>query len=363
MNHAEAKAKWLSDCARFAQYGAYVPEGVQTYVVDEWRNNVNLAMDAIPALTTGPNGAIPALLTTLVDPQVFEILFAPTKAAEMLGETRKGTWTDETAMFPVVEQTGEVTSYGDHSNNGRSGVNTAWPQRQSYLYQTVKEYGDREAERAGLAKINWIGEIDKAAASVMNRFLNKTYFYGVAGLQNYGLFNDPNLPAALTPATKAATGTAWINGTAVVATANEVYNDIQVLFANLVNVTGGLVDMSTPLVLAMSPLSSTALLTTNSFGISVNDLLKKNFPNITIETAVQYGVKSTANPEGVAAGNLVQMIAKSIEGQDTGYCAFNEKMRAHQPIRGLSHVQQKVTGGTWGAIIRMPVAFVQMVGI
>jgi hypothetical protein len=113
----------------------------------------------------------------------------------------------------------------------------------------------------------------------------------------------------------------------------------------------------------MSPSSAVALTATNTFNVNVTDMLKKNFPNIRVETAVQYGQKSAANPQGVAAGNLVQLIAESIEGQDTGYCAFNEKMRSHPIIKALSSFKQKLTGGTWGAIIRMPVAFVSMLGV
>src|SRR6185503_6176542 len=132
--------------------------------------------------------------------------------------------------FPVVEHTGEVSSYGDYSMNGRAGVNTNWPQRQAYLFQTIKEYGERELERAGLARISWVSEIDKGAATVLNKFQNLTYFFGVQGLQNYGLLNDPNLSAALTPATKAAGGVKWVLSGVINATANEVYADIQAIF-------------------------------------------------------------------------------------------------------------------------------------
>src|SRR4029077_11942485 len=96
-----------------------------------------------------------------------------------------------------------------------------------YLFQTIKQYGERELERAGLARINWVSELDKAAATVLNKFSNLTYFFGVTGLQTYGLINDPNLPATLTPATKAGGGLAWFTASgAPNATANEVYNDI-----------------------------------------------------------------------------------------------------------------------------------------
>lgn len=365
-NFAEAAAAWEADSPLFAERGVVLP-GVRAYAYEAAKRDFKIAMDAIvgnqPTLTTDPNSAVPAMLTTLIDPTVFEVLFAPNRAAVIFGEVRKGSWTDETAMFPVVEHTGEVSSYGDFATSGRTGVNTNWPQRQAYLFQTVKEYGERELDRAGLAKISWVSEIDKAAATVLNKFSNLTYFFGVQGLQNYGLLNDPNLTASLSPASKAAGGTAWISGGVIKGTANEIYADIEAIYLQLVIQTGGLVQQDTKMTLAMSPTSAVALTATNTFNVNVWDLLKKNFPNLKIETAVQYGALSAQNPQGVAAGNLVQLIADELEGQDTGYCSFNEKMRAHSIIKDLSSFKQKVTGGTWGAIIRMPVAIASMVGV
>src|SRR5678815_1413984 len=110
---------------------------------------------------------------------------------------------DRTIMFTMLEPLGETTSYGDFNNGGHAGLNMQFPQRQAYLYQIVKMYGELEAERAGLAKVSWVNEIDKAAVLVLNKYQNRTYFFGVAGLANYGLLNDPTLSAPLTPATKA----------------------------------------------------------------------------------------------------------------------------------------------------------------
>jgi hypothetical protein len=323
-----------------------------------------MAMDAQPTLTLAPNSAVPAFLTTMIDPQVFKVLFAPNRAAIIMGEVRKGTWLDETIMFPTIEYTGEVSSYGDFADSGRAGVNTNWPQRQAYLFQTIKQYGDRELERAGLAKINYVSEIDQSAALVLNKFANYSYFFGVNALQNYGLINDPNLTASLTPSTKAAGGTKWVSsGGVVVATANEVYTDIQSMYYQLIVQTSGLVEADSKLVLAMSPGSEVALTATNSFNVNVFDLLKKNFPNIRFETAVQYGASTTANSQGNAAGNVVQLIAEEIEGQQTGYCAFNEKMHAQPIVRLMSSFRQKVLAGVWGTVIRQPFAITQLLGV
>ncbi len=361
--YAEAQAAWNADKARFEALGAIAPD-VQAYLPEPFRRNFNLAMDAQPALATATNSAIPALLTTFMDPQVYEILFAPSRMAIILGEVKKGDWLMDTAMFPTVEHTGEVSSYGDYAENGHAGANTNWPQRQNYVFQTILEIGDRETERAGLGRINWVSEIQQAAATVMGKYQNLSYAFGISGLQNYGLLNDPNLTAPIAPATKANGGVTWFTaGGAPNATANEVYNDIVSLYALLISQSQGLIDQRSKLVLAMSPGSEVALTFTNTFNVNVNDLLKKNYPNIRIENAVQYGVKSATNPQGVAGGNLVQLIAENIEGQQSGYCAFSEKMRAGRVINALSSWKQKQTGGTWGAVIRQPWAIAQMLGV
>ena len=211
--------------------------------------------------------------------------------------------------------------------------------------------------------INWVSELDKAVALNTAKFFNLSYFFGIAGLQNYGLFNDPNLPASITPATKAYGGTTWISGGVVKATANEIYLDIQDLFIQLVTQLDGLVDMKSDMVLAMSPISATALNATNSFNVNVYKLLKDNFPNMKISTAVQYGAASAANSQGNTAGNFMQLIAKTVEGQQTCFCAFSEKMRQHQLIRETSAYNQKTSSGTWGAVIRISAAIAGMIGI
>jgi len=375
MNRQEARRQWEADRTQHERMGVYLPD-VRSYLPDEFRHNFSLAMDSMPELlgsdasmtgplTTSPNSAVPAMLTTLIDPEVFKILFAPNRAAAIFGEVRKGNWLDETAMFPTVEHTGEVSTYGDYSENGRAGVNTNWPQRQSYLFQVIKEWGERELERAGLAKINWVTEIDTAAATVLSKFSNYTYFFGVQSLQNYGLLNEPGLSAAITPATKAAAGagTKWINDGAVVATANEIYADIQSMFYQLQLQCQGLVEADGKMTIAMHPAVEVALTATNQYNVNVFDLLKKNFPNIRFETATQYGAMSANNPQGLTVGNMIQLFVDDIEGQDTGYCAYNEKMRSHPLIRAMSSFRQKVSAGTWGAIVRMPAAVVTMVGV
>lgn len=308
------------------------------------------ACDAQPALVTTSNAGIPAFLSTYVDPKLIEILISPMKAAEIVGnEVKKGDWVTETAMFPVVESTGQVSSYGDYSENGTAGANTNFPQRQSYHYQVMTQWGERELERAGLARVDWANRLNIASILTLNKYQNKTYFFGVAGLQNYGLLNDPALSAAIAPTTKIAGGTGWTNATAL-----EVLNDVQKLYKQLQTQLGGLVQLDTRMTMAMSPTSEVALTKTTEFNVNVSDILKKNFPNLTIKTAPEYTTGS---------GELVQLFVDEMEGQRTVDVAFTEKLRAHPIVVGASNFKQKKSQGTWGAIIYRPVAVAQMLGV
>ena len=104
----------------------------------------------------------------------------------------------------------------------------------------------------------------------------------------------------------------------------------------------------------MSPEIEVNLTKTNQYNVNVADLLAKNFPNLTVETAVQYATGS---------GQLVQLIAESIGGQNVGTAAFTEKMRAHAIVRETSSFKQKKSQGTWGAIIKVPMAIAGMIGV
>ena len=308
-----------------------------------------MAMDAQSPLVTQSNSGIPAFLTTWIDPDVISVVMTPNKAAKIIGEGKKGDWTTQTAMFPLVEDTGEVASYGDFSENGVVGANANWVNRQSYMFQTVTSWGEMMLARMAEARIAWAQQLNLASVKLLDKFLNQSYFFGVAGLLNYGLLNDPSLSAPITPATKAAGGTTWAAGTS-----EEIYTDIVSLYGQLVSQTNGVFDREVKMVLAMTPEVEVNLTKTNQYNVNVTDQIKKNFPNLRIETAVQYAV---------TGGNLVQMIAEDLDGQDTGSCAFNEKLRAHPVVVGISNFKQKKTSGTWGCIIKQPLCIAGMLGV
>ncbi|WP_320705379.1 DUF2184 domain-containing protein [Enterobacter cloacae] len=335
--------------AASGKYGIILP-GAKDYLKPDFAENFQMAMDAQPTMVTANNAGIPAYFTNYVDPELIRVLVTPMKAAEIIGEVKKGDWTTLTAQFPIVESTGETSSYGDFNNNGMTAANVNWVPRQSYHYQTHTRWGERELDMYGAARIGYAAELNVASALVLNKFQNKSYFFGIDGLMNYGLLNDPSLTASITPN---ATGT----GGAVTWSTKDgqaVYDDIVKLYGQLVSQTKGLIERTDSMTLAMSPSAEVNLTKTNMYNVNVSDLLKKNFPNLRVETAVEYSTD---------AGELVQLIADRLGEQDTAYAAFTEKMRAHAVVVEESSWKQKKSGGTWGAIIRQPLGIASMIGV
>jgi hypothetical protein len=335
--------------AASGKYGIILP-GAKDYLKPDFAENFQMAMDAQPTMVTANNAGIPAYFTNYVDPELIRVLVTPMKAAEIIGEVKKGDWTTLTAQFPIVESTGETSSYGDFNNNGMTAANVNWVPRQSYHYQTHTRWGERELDMYGAARIGYAAELNVASALVLNKFQNKSYFFGIDGLMNYGLLNDPSLTASITPN---ATG---IGGAVTWSTKDgqAVYDDIVKLYGQLVSQTKGLIERTDPMTLAMSPSAEVNLTKTNMYNVNVSDLLKKNFPNLRVETAVEYSTD---------AGELVQLIADRLGEQDTAYAAFTEKMRAHAVVVEESSWKQKKSGGTWGAIIRQPLGIASMIGV
>lgn len=334
------------------------------YVDDGWRGDYSIAMDANrdlmrqtmgmdaqPQLVTAQSAGIPAFLSNIVDPQVVEVVLQPTRASEIAGgEVKKGDWTTQSLMMPLAESVGHVVSYGDYDNGGTVDFNINWVARQPYHYQTIKRVGEKEMAQWGVAAIDANARKDRAVAMTFNRFQNRSYFFGISGLQNYGMLNDPSLITPIVPNTKAAGGTAWTN-----ATAEEIYNDVLKLYGQLQTQMGGNLDMADRMELIISTTRQPLLMKISTLTlIPVIEAIKRAFPNLTIRAAPEYSTGS---------GELLQLIVADYEGVETIWAAFTEKMRAHPVVQELSAWAQKFSAGTWGAIIRRPIAIAQMLGV
>jgi len=320
------------------------------YALDGWGGDYQMALDAQPQLVTTLNQGIPAFLAQIVDPVVLEVVLQPLRIADVAGgEVMKGDWLSQSMLMPLAESAGHVVTYGDYDMGGTVDFNVEWVSRQPWHYQTIKRTGEKQIGHWGLAAIDANARMDTSVAQTFNRIRNRSYAYGVLGLQNYGILNDPSLSTPIVPNTKAGGGTSWANATAI-----EIYNDVLKLFTALQVQMGGNLTRNDELVLALSPEKEAALSNVSPFNVPTRTTLMENFPGLRIEPVPEYDT---------AAGQVMQLIVPQWDGQQTVWTAFTEKMRAHPVVQELSAWSQKFSGGTWGSIIRRPIAVKQMLGI
>jgi len=310
--------------------------------------DTGMALDVQSELVTVSNSGIPWFLLNWQDPKIIAILVSPMMAAVIAGETGKGNWATETAMFRTAEAVGETSAYGDYSDSGSTNVNINFPTRQNFLFQAFMQYGELELARYGEAQIDWAAQQQVSNVLALKKALNYLYFYGVGGIENYGLLNDPTLPPALTATYS------WLSSAS--ATANTMYQDIVRMYIQLQAQTNGTVRSDDKMVLAMSNTQSAALEYITQYNTnSVKALLKQNYPNLRIETAPEYG------PPYNASGQLMQLIVEEVEGQRTVEVAYSSKLRAHNMVVAPSSWRQKRSSGGWGAIWYRPNFCVQMI--
>ncbi|WNN42798.1 major capsid family protein [Winslowiella toletana] len=335
----------------FAQaraYGFDFGRNAREWITPE--NMPHIVNDA--ALITTPNSTIPAELLAYIDPTVIEILTAPRNARELFNEEKRGDWTTPYFKWRADEITGNTAAYSDFGQFGVSGFNSEWHTREQYRFQTIIEYGDLEQDMASQVKINLAASKQRSAATTIDIDANKFYLLGVAGKEIYGVLNDPNLPASTTPISVDGV-TAWSSKDAIAR-----YNDVIKLFTQLVTQLSGLVDEKSRLKLATSPALRTLLAEPTQLGVTVMSMLKEYFPNLEFVSLPQLGAAHAP-----AASETMMMIAPEVLGNETGLLGFGEKIRMGRIIPSLSSFAQKVTGTTYGGVIRVPAAVAQMTGM
>lgn len=301
------------------------------------------------AAVLAPNASVPAYMRAYADPRVIEIMTAARNYRKIASEVKFGDMTTAFAQFHAIEFTGTSTPYGDYDGNGQVGVNTAYPVREQYIFQTTLKVGDLEQAMNARVGLDLYAQKQTSAAILLDSEFNRFALYGVAGKSIYGLLNDPNLNAAIAPETVDGS-TDW-DGKGC----DEQMVDINKLYKALVGQAGGHIDDTTPLVMLVSPQSMADLNKRNAYGIACKDMVKDTFPNMEIVVVPELNNEST--------GDTMIIMAKDIMGQNVVEFGYSEKYHAHEAIRGLSDVSQKISAGTYGAIVYLPFAVATMTGI
>ena len=317
--------------------------GTATKFFDSAEPSKGVVADALD-----PNTAIPGYMGVYVNPRIIEVLTAKRNYKLIAPEVKNGDWSTPFTQFRALELTGTVTPYQDYDANGQANVNTNFPIRQQYRFQTTLRVGDLEQDVNAAARIDLFAEKQRSAATLLEISFNKYAFYGVENLNIYGLLNDPNLNSDLTPTTGTA-GNTW-----TLKTADEIMADFAKMYAKLYERSNGWIDGNTRTKLVIAPACMAELNKVNAFGVSVKKMLADTYPNMEILNA----------PEMVTgSGNLAMILADEIEGQPVVEFGYSEKYKAHSIIRESSSMHQKISAGTYGAVVYLPFAIVTMLGV
>lgn len=306
------------------------------------------SMQGVVADALDPNTAVPAYMTAYANPRVIEVLTAKRNYRAIAPEVKNGDWSTAFTQFRSLEFTGTTTPYQDYDANGQANVNTAFPTRKQYRFQTTLRVGDLEQDMNAQARIDLFAEKQRSAAILLEISFNKYAFYGVDGVGVYGLLNDPNLNSDLTPTTGVG-GNTW-----ALKTADEIMADFAKMYSKLYERSNGWIDGNTRTKLVIAPACMAELNKVNAFGVSVKKMLADTYPNMEILNAAEMVTGS---------GNLAMILAEEIEGQPTVEFGYTEKYKAHSIIRESSSMHQKISAGTYGAIVYMPFAIVTMLGV
>lgn len=264
-------------------------------------------------MATIASGGIPAVASQVIYPVLIQQLFAPLNATEFYSERQAATgWSREDELFPHTEEAYEVTGYSDVSRAGSTHVNPNYELRRQARFQIMTTWGDLEQSRYAEGRIPYVAMKQQKAIQGIRRFFNAAYMYGISGMPNYGLLNDPSLLPAIAPVPTSDGKTEWADKDAI-----GVYNDFVRMFTALTANNRGLVDVKSKMKLGVGPSANAALTKINALGTdTAESLIKKTFTGVEIVVIPEFDTET---------GGLVQLKADDLDGTPTGECVFSQK--------------------------------------
>jgi hypothetical protein len=94
---------------------------------------------------------------------------------------------------------------------------------------------------------------------------------------------------------------------------------------------------------------------TNQYGVTMKKQLADTYPNMTIVTVPELYDTATQT-------STMMVLAEEIMGQPVVEFGYADKYYAHEIVRDLSNWKQKISAGTYGAIVQLPFAIASMTG-
>lgn len=322
-------------------------------------------MDAaitIPGLSVNPGQAsapyIQFLQTWL--PGQVQVVTQARKADILFGQTTAGSWEDEEIIQEILELVGVAQPYSDLGNIPLSSFNVSYEKRGVARFEEGFSVGTLEDLRSNRIGVNAAQTKRSAAAMALDIARERVAFFGYGGTDSYpiyGALNDTNLGAYVT----LPSGKEWD-----VASRAEIVGDLLFIMATLRKQSKEAVDPTKDAITIVIASDKVDYLNTPSgtgaeMGETAGDWLRKNYPGVTIESAVQF---NGAN----GGADVLYAYATSIADSGTdGGGVIEQIVPARFKALGVDTsckvVTEDFTNATSGVLVKRPFAVLRATGI
>lgn len=317
-----------------------------------------MAMDELPyGMPLAPNNiGIPWQYLSYIDRVVIRAILAPLTAEQIFPLEVRGPWNTRTAQYTHLEHGGFIADYGDRSHEGGTSFNTHLPNLDFYMFQTIVSVGDLEDADFSSFGFSAMTEKEIAAADIINRALNYMAFFGVNGLNNWGIINNPyaNASISVIPDPEAANPNTVLFSEM---SALGLYNNVRALVMALTRQSMGRITARSKLVLSASPSVIVALETAaNNYGLLSGDFISKAMPGLSFVAVPEFSEEVNGESE------IINLVAPDFAARSTGTLLVNSRMKSHGPVRNISDIEEKKSAGSGGFMLHYPMGMATMIG-
>lgn len=315
--------------------------------------------DEAPALQTIPSVGTPVQFLQWWSPNVIKTLYAKRAADEILGVTNAGSWEDAEVIVPEVETTGQATLYGDYVNGENSNFNVNFNKRAVVRFLSTVSVGTLEEMQISRMRMSAKERKMVATTNALEIQRNQVTFNGflVGNQANYGILNDPRLPAYGTLPANDKGKTDWASKTY-----GEIINDIRTMLKELEVKMAGLFssrDDSFTMVLPMAASQAmTAVPQYNSYGFdgSVEAWFKKAYQRARVVYAPQFD-------KALGGQNVVLIFVDEVDGEKNADQFIQQKLFLVGFERRGTSIIETYSNATAGAFFGYGVGAVRYVGV
>jgi len=324
---------------------------------------VALAMDAgiVTPVTPSAMGTPVQFLQEFLQ-GVVHILTTARRGDVLAPLVTAGNWHDEEIIQTILEHLGTPELYKDHGDIPVTSWNQTFDRRTIVRFELGLQVQKLEEARAGETQVNSAQEKRAAVALAFEILRNDIFFngYNDGANRTYGFLNDPNLPAFVTVAVGAGATTEWSTKTVA-----ERVTDIVTAASALRKQSGSQVDPES-MALKLAVASGVKDLMNESDasfsnGMTVNEWLTKNYPNITVESIPEFD-------EANGGDNVFYLYAINVTGSgtDDGNTVIQicpSKMQALNSVTTVKGYEEGYTNATAGCYVKRGYAVYRGTGI